>query len=128
MSKQLTAVELDKQMETFRRVKNWWVMIGALQLAALVFPPLGASLIGLAGFVVFIIYGMQIITARQISDAVRRERQAEADARDFVRDRATSIQLRMQAMLEKEARERFKRQGSREMFRGNCIDITPEQS
>jgi hypothetical protein len=119
--------ELERRYKALSIPNNgaWAALV--FQVVALIWPEFGLIAIPLILFWLFAVWLARWATAHALADAVRKEQQAEADAMDFVRDRNEQIRLRMQAMLEAEARARFQRQGSREMFKGNCVDITVEK-
>lgn len=124
---------MTRREELERRYKNlstpnngaWAALV--FQVAALIWPEFGLFAIPLILFWLFAVWLARWATAHELDALARKEEQDEADAIDFIRDRNEQIRLRMQAMLEAEARARFQRQGSREMFKGNCVDITVEK-
>lgn len=115
--------ELERRIKSLSNSRPVWIAL-ALQAAALVIPFLGIVAIVLMLIWLMIAALARWATKEQLANLARKEQQAEADARDFLQERKEQIQARLQAMLEAEARARFRRSGSREMFKGNCIDIT----
>lgn len=122
MTENPTAEQLRRRLDAFRYRPVLVAII--FQVIALALPYGGLIVIAMMLFWLFVTWSARVMTTIQIRELERRERQAEADAREFIHDRQEQIRQRMQSMLEAEARARFRRNGATEMFRGNCIDVT----
>jgi hypothetical protein len=143
--------ELERRIKSLSNSRPVWIAIGC-QVAALIFPFAGVIAISIMLMWLAIAGMARWATEQQLKELDLKERQAEADAKDFIDERSGAIFQRMQATLEASARqtradymrnkmrlmldeERARQQAARaralsgrmgEEFKGNCIDITPE--
>lgn len=150
---------MTRREELERRLKNLsapdnavWIAIIFQVVAAAGGPPMAFAAIAIMLFWIFIKWLCRWATAHELDAAIRKEQQAEFDARDFIRDRAEAIAGRMQANLEAQIRAEalrnrmkmildseahHRRQAQHdaimngrktERFMGKAIDVTPEKS
>lgn len=107
--------------QTRRRV---YLILAATHAAAFWFPGWIFLVGGLAW--ALLLYVESLGYGRQIDKLAKRRADLEERVDAFVGERSDAIRARMQAMLETEARDQARRRNSPNMFRGNCIDVTPE--
>lgn len=112
------------QTQTMRKM---WALLAITHFAALFLPWIPVTFLGIGLLMWLLGYAESMRLVREISALAKKRREIEERIDAFVEERGESIRRRMQAMLEAEAREQARRTNSRSMFRGNCIDITPEK-
>jgi hypothetical protein len=132
MSKEDIQAEIDAKHRMLSRaqtLRQMWALLAITHLAAL-FLPLWAPVmfLGIGLFLWLLGYAESMRLVREISKLAKRRQAIEEHVEAFVEERGEAIRRRMAAMLEAEARAKFKHRGSPSMFKGHCIDITPEQS
>lgn len=99
-----------------------YLILAATHAAAFWFPGWIFLVAGLAW--AFLLYVESLGLVREISKLAKRRAALEEQVEGFIQDRGDAIRRRMAQMLAVEARERARRNGSLEMFKGNCIDIS----
>lgn len=121
--------EIDGRHRLLAREHNYrtmWAVLAATHLAVLFLPWAPVVFLGVGSFMWLLCGAEQRRLYREISALAKRRQAIEEQVDTFVEERGDAIRRRMQAMLETEARERARRQNSPSMFKGHCIDITPE--
>lgn len=105
--------------------RKMWAVLALTHLIAMFIPWITAVFLGIGSLMWMLGYSESIRLVREISKLARRRKTLEEQVEGFIQDRGEAIRQRMASMLAAEARERARRSGSREMFKGNCIDVKP---
>jgi hypothetical protein len=129
MSKPETQEKIIKQLGDMRGLRRWLIALVAAALFGHVAPALLVIFaMMLCGGLMFLSVCATLELKRKFRVRAREDQQAALDAQDFLQERKEQIAARLQTMMEAEARAKFRRNGSMEMFKGQVIDITPERS
>ena len=105
--------------------RKMWALLALTHLGALFLPWITAVFLGIGLLMWALGYSESMRLVREISKLAKRRAALEEQVEGFIQDRGEAIRQRMASMLAAEARERARRSGSREMFKGNCIDMKP---
>lgn len=105
--------------------RKMWAVLALTHLIAMFIPWIATVFLGIGLLMWMLGYSESIRLVREISKLARRRKTLEEQVEGFIQDRGEAIRQRMASMLAAEARERARRSGSREMFKGNCIDVKP---
>src|SRR3989304_1036866 len=108
--------------------RKMWALLALTHLGVLFLPWAAVPFFDLGLLMWLPGYSESLRLVREISKLAKRRQAFEEEVEAFVEERGEAIRRRMAAMLETEARAKFKHRGSPSMFKGNCIDIAPDQS
>lgn len=104
-----------------------WALLALTHLAALFIPWAPVACLG-AGLLMWMLGRAECMRLiREISTLAKQRKSIDEQVDAFVEERSDAIKRRMQAMMEAEAREQARRRSLPAMFKGNCIDVTPEK-
>lgn len=107
--------------------RKMWLMIALTGLAALFVPAAAWVAMGVGLLMSAVSWSESIRLIREIDALAKQRKDIDEQIDEFVADRGAAIRQRMQTMMEREARDLERRRNSPKMFKGNCIDVTPEK-
>lgn len=107
--------------------RKMWLMIAITGFAVWFAPPVAFAAMGVGLLMYAVSYSESLRLIREISALAKQRKDIDEQIDEFVQERGEAIRRRMQTMMEQEARDQARRRNSPSMFKGNCVDITPEQ-
>jgi hypothetical protein len=117
----------DRLLEREQIARKMWALLALTHLAALFIPWAPVTCLG-AGLLMWMLGRAECMRlVREISALAKQRKSIDEQVDAFVEERGDAIRRRMQAMMEAEAREQARRRNLPAMFKGNCIDVTPEK-
>lgn len=122
--------EIDAKRRVLERQGGACVMYLFLAIShaiAIFFPFTAAYFAGLGLSLAVLCHIGSVAVARDIAKLTKQRKSIDEQVDAFVEERSDAIKRRMQAMMEAEAREQARRRNLPAMFKGNCIDVTPEK-
>ncbi len=122
--------EIDSKRRMLERqsgAKVMYLILAASHAIAIFFPFTAAYFAGIGLSLAVLCCIGSVAVARDIAKLAKQRKDIDEQIDEFVADRGAAIRQRMQAMMEREARDLERRRNSPKMFKGNCIDVTPEK-
>ena len=114
-------------LEREQITRKMWALLALTHLAALFLPWAPVAMFG-AGLLMWLLgHSESMRLCREISALAKQRKSIDEQVDAFVEERGDALRRRMQAMMEAEAREQARRRNLPAMFKGNCIDVTPEK-